>query len=204
MENETIIRQTLASNLTHYRKLNNLTQAQVAEKINYSDKAISKWERGEGVPDIYTLCVLADIYHISINDLLSEKKIKKLPSQKRNKIIITLLSTLLTWLVATIVFVFVVWLGKDKPWFNDWCYIPYIYAIPISFIILIVFNKIWGRRRYSFFLVSCLVWTVALSFERSFAPYIDNAWMFYIVCIPLEVLTCLWYLIIKKPSNYNR
>ena len=69
MEKEEKIKKTIASNLVYYRKLSNLKQIYVAEKINYSDKAISKWERGEGLPDIIVLYALAEIYGVTINDL---------------------------------------------------------------------------------------------------------------------------------------
>ena len=77
MKSEEEIRHTIASNLSFYRKLNNMTQAQVADLLSYSDKAISKWERGEAAPDIYILTAFAEIYHVSVNDLLSEKKLKE-------------------------------------------------------------------------------------------------------------------------------
>ena len=52
MENIELVNQTIAKNLIFYRKAAGLTQAEVAQKINYSDKSVSKWESGNGVPDI--------------------------------------------------------------------------------------------------------------------------------------------------------
>ena len=52
----------IAENLVYYRKKAQMTQLQLAEKLNYSDKSISKWERGEGVPDIFILAQLAKLY----------------------------------------------------------------------------------------------------------------------------------------------
>lgn len=205
MINEEKIRSTIASNLVHYRKLSKLKQTYIAEKIGYSDKAISKWERGEGIPDIIVLHQLAELYGVKVNDLLSEKKLKKLPLANHNKIVITLLSVGLDWLVATIIFVLLLWIGKGQNWLNRWCYMPYIYAIPITFIIFIVFNKIWGIRLYSFFIVSFLIWSCALALDLSFNDFIDNSWLFYIICVPLEILSLFWYLLKrKKESHYNQ
>ena len=192
------ITNTIASNLAHYRKLSNLKQSVVAEQIGYSDKAISKWERGDGLPDIVILHQLAEIYGVKVSDLLASKKLKRLPSSRRNHILITLLSVGLSWLVATVVFVLLLFFGRNTSWLNRWCYMPFIYAIPISFIILLVFNKIWGKRRFSFYIVSLLVWTCGMSLHLSFHGYISNAWLFYIVCIPLQILTVFWYLLRKK------
>ncbi|MBR2054127.1 MAG: helix-turn-helix transcriptional regulator, partial [Clostridia bacterium] len=70
MQEETL-RQSIARNLTFYRKLAGHTQAELAEQLNYSDKSVSKWERGEGVPDIYVLQQIAELYRITVNDLIS-------------------------------------------------------------------------------------------------------------------------------------
>ena len=55
------VRQIIAENLIELRKVNKLTQLELAEKLNYSDKAISKWERGESLPDVEILCQIADL-----------------------------------------------------------------------------------------------------------------------------------------------
>ena len=74
MEKEEKIKKTIASNLVYYRKLSNLKQIYVAEKINYSDKAISKWERGAGLPDIKLLEPLASALDLSLTELMTSKK----------------------------------------------------------------------------------------------------------------------------------
>ena len=103
MEKEEKLRRNLANNLIHYRKESNLTQLQLAEKLNYSDKAISKWERAESVPDIYILNTLAELYSCSVDDLLSERiKVKR--SFYKNRFIISLMAVALVWLVAIIVY----------------------------------------------------------------------------------------------------
>ena len=74
MENKENLTAVIAENLAYYRKKSLLTQSELASKLNYSDKSISKWERAEGVPDIYILKQLADLYGISVNDFLSTRK----------------------------------------------------------------------------------------------------------------------------------
>src|SRR5690554_6504635 len=75
---------TVANNLVNYRKDKNLTQMELAEQINYSDKVISKWERGESLPGIDALKTIADFYKISVDDLIQEesKRLKNPISQK--------------------------------------------------------------------------------------------------------------------------
>ena len=107
MENENKQQELLAKNLVYYRKASGLTQLELAEKFNYSDKSISKWERGEGFPDVFVLKSLADFYGINIDDFYSEehKKIAK-QSQKRKQVYLRLLSIGVGWLVTVLSFFF--------------------------------------------------------------------------------------------------
>ena len=68
--NDEKLKHQLGANIVSYRKRIGLTQAGLAEKLNYSDKAVSKWERGESFPDVLTLVQLADLFGITVNDLL--------------------------------------------------------------------------------------------------------------------------------------
>lgn len=59
--------------IAEQRKLRSMTQKQLAEKLNVTDKAVSRWETGKGYPDIETIEELAKIFNITINDILSGK-----------------------------------------------------------------------------------------------------------------------------------
>ena len=99
------VKQLIAANIAYYRKECHLTQAELAEKIHYSDKSVSKWERAEGLPDICVLVVLADLFGVTVNDLLAEKHRKsRRTAPKMHKGLITMISILLVWLVAVVVF----------------------------------------------------------------------------------------------------
>ena len=60
------IKPTIAKNLSFFRKQSGLTQAELAEKLNYSDKAVSRWEHGDTLPDINVLYQLCDFYGIDM------------------------------------------------------------------------------------------------------------------------------------------
>lgn len=66
------VRGALAANLAELRKEENLTQAEFAARFNYSDKAVSKWERGDSLPDVVMLKTIADLYGLRVDDLLTE------------------------------------------------------------------------------------------------------------------------------------
>ena len=104
------IKENLAKNLITYRKNANTTQLELAEKLNYSDKAISKWERGESVPDITVLKQLADLYGVTVDTLISKPKeapLKPLKNIAKKRAIISLVAIGFVWLVAICSFVFI-------------------------------------------------------------------------------------------------
>ena len=141
MENLESLKQTIAKNLISFRTSRGLTQSELAQKINYTDKSVSKWERGLGVPDVLVLKELADLYGIKVDDFLTENentsKIVLADKDKRgSRLLITLLSAGLVWLVATLVFVVLLWLKIDRAWLS------FIVAIPVCFIVLIVFSSL--------------------------------------------------------------
>ena len=131
MINENDFKLIVAKNLIKFRKANGLTQLELAIKLNYSDKAVSKWERGESLPDVYMLQVIASMFGITLNDLVTENTDIIKPKGKLNKGIVLALSIGLTWLIAVATFVFLNIFNIEKAW------LLFIYAIPVSLIISI-------------------------------------------------------------------
>lgn len=193
MIDEKELREIVTTNLINYRKANNYTQAVLAEKINYSDKAISKWERGESLPDLYTLALLADLYGITIGDLTTkhEQPIKT-TKKNSNKIhtIITWLAFLLVWLVATISYLFPLIFTE-----SHYLWLSFVYALPISFIVLLVFSMLWGSSKKSFVWVTLLILSIILSIclSVSLLASITKIWLLFILFIPLELLNIFWF-----------
>lgn len=194
MMTENDFKKLVSENLQYYRKLNNLTQLQLAEILNYSDKSISKWERGESLPDLYILANIANLFGITINDLISENKTKPVHKKKFNNLFITLIAVGIVWLVATICFVllniFVPTLEKT--------YLAFIYAVPVSMIVLLVFTNIWGNKLQVFFALTILYWTIPLSLYLS----IDykQLWLLFLIIIPLQIITIFFFLLRKEHS----
>ncbi|MBQ8522530.1 MAG: helix-turn-helix transcriptional regulator [Clostridia bacterium] len=183
------LKNIIADNLIDLRKANKLTQFELAEKLNYSDKAISKWERGESLPDILVLKQLADMYAVSIDYMLVKHtdevkaKYRKPKPELNNKLIITLLACLSVWLLATILYINFK-ITTDIYYWKIW-----IWALPVNSIILIVFSSIWGKKSMIIASVSLLIWTLILSFYLQFLQY--NIWMLFILGIPAQVATSL-------------
>ena len=190
------LREIIAKNISELRTDNGLTQAKLAEKLNYSDKAISKWERAEAVPDVSVLKMLADFFGVSVDYLLTEvhsrdqiKNKNASVNRRKNRFLISLLATSLVWLVATLVFVVLTGFETVLP-----VWIPFIYAVPLSSIVLLVFNSIWGRRRLNFLIITVLIWSTLLSVFLSLivSPIHYNLWPVFIIGVPAELILFLW------------
>lgn len=163
-----------------------MTQAELAAKLNYTDKAVSKWERGEAMPDIETLRALAELFDVSVDDLLNMRKKRKKPA--RRLWMIPLLSCGIAWLVATIVFVMLKMFAPtiEKTW------LAFIYAVPVSAIIVLVFACIWRHGLFQLLSESLLVWSVAAAIFLSFPVYAGKEFIF-LLPLPLEALAVLWF-----------
>ena len=183
------LKNTIADNLISLRKANKLTQLELAEKLNYSDKAISKWERGESLPDIVILKQLADMYGVGIDYIVTEhseevKSKYRIPRPElNNKLIITLLAWLSVWLLATILYI------NFKIMFDKYFWIIWIWALPASSAVLVVFSSIWGKRSMIIISVSMLIWTLILAVYLQCLQY--NIWSLFLIGIPAQLATAL-------------
>ena len=178
-------RKTVAKNIAELRVANGYTQFELGEKINYSDKAVSKWERGESVPDAYVLKKLAGIFEVSVDYLLEEHPDDAKKPKARNKYkTIMQISFLGTYTLALFVFI-VLWLCGIVEWQI------FVYAIPVSMIVLIVENALWGKRILSFLYISALVWGIIAAVYVAFLSY--NWWLLFILGIPAEIIIWLCF-----------
>lgn len=194
-ENENLAT-VISDNISYYRKKANMTQSELAEKLNYSDKSISKWERGDGIPDIYILNQLAKLFGLTVNDFLTTKKKEKIANRFISKILITMIWVCFVWFIATIIFfVFSLFFPQVNEHWPIW--LCFIYAIPISCILLIIFNNVYFKKVYNIFPSSILCWTIALSIYLTFKSYTGTGLLF-IVAIPFQVMIALYYFLVFK------
>lgn len=194
----------LGANIASYRKRQRLTQAALAEKINYSDKAVSKWERGESIPDLPTIVLLAELFEIKVDDLLVDpnelpengskvekimsKAVEKTLKRKADKRIILCLSSLLVWFVA--LFIFVVLSSFDIP--KSW--IAFFYAIPADAIVMLSLLSAWRDFRWNQVLISMIVWGSLLSIYMTVLLFFQfNMWRLFLLGIPGQAAVLLWF-----------
>ena len=211
------LKERIGANIALQRKQAGLTQAGLAEKLNYSDKAVSKWERSESMPDVLTLVQLAELFDISVNTLLEDPdqlpagnpgKLEKAMTQvsekalkrKANKNVILGLSTTLVWFVALLIFVIIS--SFDLP--NSW--VSFFYAIPVNAIVLLSLRSAWRDYRWNRSLISIIVWGFLLSIYITFLVFLHfNMWKIFLLGIPGEIATSLWFRLFRpeKESSHE-
>ena len=184
----------VADNISYYRKKMGLTQLQLAEKINYSDKAISKWERAESLPEVYVLNQLATFFGVTLNDFLTVGRKPREPLAVKTRILISILSAGIVWLVATIIFGLINLISSNIG-YDTW--LLFIYAIPLSSIVLLVFSLIWGNNRLSFAFVTSLSVGLTLSIYLSLFKIYPHIWYLFISLVPIEILAMFWFIFRK-------
>lgn len=188
----------IGTNIKELRKANKLTQYELAEKLNYSNKAISRWESGEVIPDVLTLNKICEVFNIPLSQIFEENvtttKVKKYyKMQIGNKLAISLLAVMLIWLVATISFVCV------QVMFNVTAWQFFIWAIPLSCIVGIVFNSIWGKAMFNYLLITIINWSSLASIYFSLLKY--NLWLIFLIGVPIQITIILWSNITKNNLN---
>ncbi len=185
------VKNTLSQNLIALRKSKKLTQSELAEMINYSDKTISKWENGDATPDVETLCALAKIYNVSLDSLVNGTKedVAKEsavlePQVKKRKAIISLLAVSVVWIIATMTFFYL------HLFMDIYYWMAFIWALPTSCIVGLVFNSIWGNRAINFVIITLLVWTILLSLYLQLIEH--RMWLIFVLGAPIQVAIILW------------
>ena len=175
----------VSKNIIYLRTNNKMTQLELGEALSYSDKAVSKWERGEAVPDAYVLLKLSAIFNVSVDYLLSEhneENLKSVTSHRFDRRIITLISFLGTWTLAIVIFTVFLFAGSLQ-------WLVLIYALPVSLIVIIVLTAVWGKKRSNIYYISFLVWSIIAAVYFTFLQY--NGWFVFVVGVPAQVIVFL-------------
>ena len=170
MNNEEL-RSRVGLNIARLRRERGLTQAELAERINYSDKAVSKWERAESTPDVLTLITLAEVLGTDLNTLTGlpaasqpepvPTAVEEVPSapekpaKKRytaDKGVIQKLSSILVWVVALFLYMVLDEFGIQNLW------LLFVVAVPANAIVLLSLRSAWKLYGMNRFLISVIMW----------------------------------------------
>jgi transcriptional regulator with XRE-family HTH domain len=186
------VKPIIAENLTALRKSKGLTQAELAERLDYSDKAISRWEHGDTLPDMNVLTELCDYYGVTLDYLVHKgdeqtKKQFKASGDLFNRIAVCALAVSIVWLLATIVYVYSNTINSANYWQ------VFIWAMPVSCAAVVRTGRSWLPKLASVITLSLLIWTFLTSVYLQFLLLNYNIWLLFIIGVPAELIIILWY-----------
>ncbi|MBQ9732856.1 MAG: helix-turn-helix transcriptional regulator [Clostridia bacterium] len=196
------IKNILAKNISSLRQMHNMTQAELGERLNYSDKAVSKWERGESVPDISVLVEIAELFGVTLDSLVKGGNMKvavnenKSEEVKYNRRAIAYISESVSFLVAIFAFIITTLIiGKTT---FQWLY--FVYALPVMFIVKLVFNSVWFNPRRNYLIISALMWSILAAVHITFLYFGIDVALVYLIGVAGQAVIVLWSFI-KKPKK---
>lgn len=186
----------VASKLIKLRQNAGMTQAELGEKLNYSDKTVSKWERGESLPDAFVLMQIAELFDTTVDGLLSEQEPWQDPVRKEREqekanqpkfssTVVTMVAVAGIWTMAVLLFV-VAWVAFNSP---EW--LIFATAVPITLVTILVLNSVWNKGRHNMIIVMLLVACVVTLVYLYLLPF--HPWQIFLVLAPAEVLVVLCF-----------
>jgi transcriptional regulator with XRE-family HTH domain len=190
------LKSIVSKNILHLRTNRKMTQLELGEALSYSDKAVSKWERGEAIPDAYILKRIGEIFNVSVDYLLSEHDEKELRAAKFHNVdrrVITIISFLGIWTLAIIAFAVLYFIGITQ-------WLVFVYVLPASLVLLTVFAAVWGSTKAE--IISCIslvVWSVLAAIYLTFLEY--NFWLLFVIGIPAQVIILLSFRVKVIPKR---
>lgn len=193
------IKEIVAKNIIALRKKHNMTQNELAEKLNYSDNAVSRWERGEVTPSIETLQQISETFSVPLESLFKDNVVVSLTNEERTqkigKLSVMLLFVSLIWFIVSVIYVY----AEAILGLNLWRI--FVWSVPASCLVLLPFNKLWGRHIWKFVILSVFVWTTLVSIYLQLLKY--NVWLIFIIGIPVQLALVIWAFI-KPKKNKER
>ncbi len=200
------IKLIIAKNIYDLRIERGMTQLELAEKLHYSDKSISKWEKGDSLPEISTLVAVAEIFEVTLDYLIKDhsqdeataetKTLKNIKFQ--NRALISGMGIFAVWLIATLIFFFIDAFTNTL----QYSFLPFVFAVPVTLIVWLIFNSIWFNHRRNFLIISLLMWaSLTVLFVTFFIFGITLPKIFFLG-IPGQIIIALWSKI--KISKKNK
>ena len=201
MKLEKTVKEIISKNIAQLRKKEGMTQAELAERLFYSDKAISKWERGDSLPDAEMLYRLAEIFHVEIQYLftehesigLSHEELERLKKKEiRYKIVFSLV------VVAILTTLLMIILGSTLEVLMSTKWTLTLFVIPVLLSVVLMINNICGKKRFNLVLISLIIWTLAEFLYLYFIEF--EPVIIFAVATVLEVAFIIWPFL--SPINF--
>lgn len=196
------IKSNVAKNITELRILHNMTQMELGEKLNYSDKTISKWERAESSPDLSALVEMAELFGVTLDYLVKSENIEEAVVERKtketsfNRRAVSYIAEGGCWIIA--IFAFIVTTLITNRMTFQWLY--FVYALPVVLIVKLIFNSIWFNPRHNYLIISALMWSIFVAIHITFLYFKVNVSLIYLLGVAGQIVIILCSYI-NKPKT---
>lgn len=187
------VKSNVAKNITELRILNNMTQLELGEKLNYSDKTISKWERAESSPDLSALVEMAELFGVTLDYLVKSENIeeavalRKIKEASFNRRAVSYIAEGGGWIIA--IFAFIVTTLITNQMTFQWLY--FVYTLPVVLIVKLIFNSIWFNPRHNYLIISALMWSIFVAIHITFLYFKVNVSLIYLLGVAGQIVIIL-------------
>ena len=209
----------VGSSIARLRREKGMTQAELAERISYSDKAVSKWERGESLPDVLTLLNLAQQLGTDLNTLTGTmlepaaaepkpapetaavqppEKPKKPRRYTADRSVIQKLSSILVWVVALFLYMILDAFGVKNLW------LLFVAAVPANAIVLLSLRSAWKHYGWNRILISVILWGALLTLYLFLLTVSHvNVWRILPMGLLGQAAILLWFKMFRPVKEDN-
>ena len=195
------IKTIVAANIAELRQLRGMTQLELAEKLNYSDKTISKWERAESTPDISVLIEIAELFGVTLDYLVSEEHPKEERSADKregfNRRAVAYVSECGAWIVAVLAFIFTTLILGEM----TFQFLYFVYALPVALIVKLVLNSLWFNTRHNYYIISLLMWSALVAVHVTFLYFGINVALIYLAGVAGQIAIVISSFISKPKAK---
>ncbi len=187
------VKSNVAKNITELRILNNMTQMELGEKLNYSDKTISKWERAESSPDLSALVEMAELFGVTLDYIVKSENIEEAVVERKkkeasfNRRAVSYIAEGGGWIIA--IFAFIVTTLITNQMTFQWLY--FVYTLPVVLIVKLIFNSIWFNPRHNYLIISALMWSIFVAIHITFLYFKVNVSIIYLLGVAGQIVIIL-------------
>ncbi len=189
---------TVSENIAVLRKSRGLTQLEFGAKINYSDKSVSKWERGESLPDLIVINSMAETFGVDVDFFFTEHPDAEQQKKTRrtnefimgSRIAVSLLLVSFVFLVAAVIYVYTALIQGNGIWQS------FVWAVPVSALTLLVFYHRFFGGDFDVYFGSAFIWTLLGALYIQFFVY--NIWIIFFIGIPVQAIIIILSVIRAK------
>lgn len=193
----------IGKNIQNLRQSAGMKQSDLGELLNYSDKLISKWERGESAPNAFTLKQLSEIFGVTVDylftehsgDTVVEYSARQTTDRKySSRAIIAGISVCGIWMLSMLLYV-VLWttVGNFPSIF--------VYTLPAAVILVLILNSVWNHGRHNYIIIGLLLVSIVLTVYVALWKF--NVWQIFLLLIPAELIVFLCALLTKKKETVH-